>query len=431
MNRVNQMRRFFLLINIVLLTACTSQNVLFFKELDAPPVHKNIYPNEHVIRVYLDRYGDLYPEGENRIPSQAVVLLEKNEPAAVGNVLSAFYEQADICLGDNSPIASMMCPVNGSPIYPYEENKENCDAGYTKNQRVLDVWRSVQDILWAQKIEEVISSQAKLNGPVVLLIHGFNVPDAEPSYVIARSQVRRFLPQGLQPLFIQIHWDGLSGFPVPWAKAQFNAPLVGLKLRRLLNSINGSVPVRILTHSSGGIVAASLIGDASQSLPCANAKEGVYHEYRKWASLVNNTAPLSIYRVPAHLTDFRVGMLAAAAPEVAFGGRNEGKGVLISSGRLIFGMNPSDEIVTKGFNLESWDFLGNTEMATGGKAFAAFYTLQKKLALTHPALELVGINFADSQGCNKRGRFAFWRESHDFSAYLCRDQIELFMQFLL
>lgn len=143
---------------------------------------------------------------------------------------------------------------------------------------------------------------------LVLLIHGTNA--GVPAYDTMEQQLgREYFPAG-DVVFVEVYWPGGQLFRDrhPWGFAQHNSYGVGLGVRRLLNAIDTDVPVRILTHSMGGGVAAGALWNVVSKVDAKGSLLAWRQGYV--ASLDSVPTPL--------IRDIRVAMLVPAMPGCTF-----------------------------------------------------------------------------------------------------------------
>jgi len=361
---------------------------------------------QQVIPLYFDRFGDLYPE-------------QSDWPAAFtwyGDPALRFALQ-----GRSPGIEGELSAISA------EFNKSEGDWFAT--------WSKFQDAIWRRK-EAAIARQLSLNtndsSPrmAIIFVHGFNSDqeDSRKNYETARERLKSLRPELREAIYFDIYWDGLKGGILPpWGKAQYNAPLVGLRLRRLLNALPPEMPVRFLTHSSGGIIAASVIGNATQAFPPRNQKDArdcseSDSPYCSYARLAG--ARSGPYAVPMR-SDLRVGMLAAATPTNSFVDMaNPEMGALAPNATLIFGMNPRDEAIQKYVGADQISMIGATTMGSGGQDFDMFQMVQSELGGRN--IKVFGFNFLQ----RKTSKLVSSPETHAFTAYLARDAFPQFVEAL-
>lgn len=332
------MRFFILLICGLYVSGCAS-HVKFYDRFEVDE------PVNHVSNLYLDPYGDLYKSSDASLP---------NAQGQPDTLRCAF-------------------------------DRELCRRTVRLPQDNLDVWRAEQDSRWDMSAQRVIDDLKASGGarPIVVLIHGFRVPDAQKDYGLARDEINAAMTDGITPYYVHVHWDGRNfntvGVADAWWEAQWSGPQVGFRLRRFLNLIaekydraavtdatfEGGPAVRILTHSSGAFVGAAIVSDTGGSLPCMKDKkfrigsDGVRRNkcgptYLAYGENRENRDSRDISNLDSvpQIRDLRMGMLAPATAAVAFTGSTQegwsGAGLLTGpESALIIAYNPKDEIITK------------------------------------------------------------------------------------
>lgn len=246
-------------------------------------------------------------------------------------------------LFDPLPAATVEAPVvraffdrNGD-LYPPGQT----DRGYLGTPQhisVCEAWREVAHPVWGQgpRTETAFrATQASYRdalvtellagtrpSTIVVLIHGFNTPDPVGTLAEARTLLRSNGGLPADTRFLEIAWDGLHGWRLPWGKAQFNLPLVGAGLRRLLNELTSACPtcrLRVLTFSAGGPVAAHALWDAS-AVETLDEDECRYGPYRR---LLEDRAQ-GRHPAPPRSPDVRVLMTAPATSGRALTGLDHG-----------------------------------------------------------------------------------------------------------
>jgi hypothetical protein len=228
-------------------------------------------------------------------------------------------------------------------------------------------------------------------------------------------------------VYLQLFWDGLTndlGIPI-WTKAQFNFPLVGLAFRRVLNRVPADVPVRILTHSSGGPLVANTLWNAIGSLERDGdtADWPQYDIYRRHAGdTVGEWAP------PRH-PDMRVGMIVPAMPGSTF---DSIAPALPGPARVIIGVNPHDLAITKfGWVPVSWKFWRAPCVQAGSTCLSAKwedYCDKTRPKLGGDAGTLVRVvNFSRPRRTHRDWKSAYLLDRHDVTAYLERPRMPAFL----
>lgn len=375
----------------LLLAGCAPTNVLFSDAERIP------HPERDIVSIIYDRYGDLYPSDRVHVPGRA---LRENRPRSEDEfALSSYFSDQHAAKSGAWQALLAEAPL----VTP------GADTSFAL------AWNDVQMQLRKRVIDHV--DHLTRSGPgasrrtLVVLVHGFNNDKSEALawYEEVRRVVRSRVPDAV---FLDVFWDGLSATLPPgiWSSAQYNFPLVGLEFRRILNAIDPAIPLRVVTHSSGGPLIASTMGDASAPL---TSNDGRYRRYRAMVS-----APTSEYR-PPNPPDYRVGMLVPAASSITFskfGPMDDGPD------RLIIGINTEDIAISKLFM--PCTFLGSTCMSGSKSSFCSGVVP----AFAHnPHTRLFVFDFSGS-GNNERQGY-FW-DSHAVSVYLRRDDMARFLNVL-
>ncbi len=291
------------------------------------------------------------------------VVFENRNPGTGPAIVSIFYDR----VGDLYPSAAAFSAAEfiSDPTSPDERItlrdyylRKRGDSAWTRvlaETRVADpggafapVWLRVQDSLRARVIRDLRLRTTAAAEPATLFltVHGFNndMGEAKTWYALVHDTVsRRLTSAGRQPpVFLDIYWDGLTASAPPgiWEAAQYNFPLVGLELRRVLNALDPRVPLRVFTHSSGGPLIASTLGDASN--PFRRYRNSNDRNRRHYFSHVRDTT--GAYAPPPS-RDLRVAMIVPAAASNTFTDFGRASSRL---DRLIIGINQHDFAIAKG-----------------------------------------------------------------------------------
>jgi hypothetical protein len=401
----------------LMLTGCTATNVLFANRERGP------HPDPEVISIIYDRYGSLYPSPAVDVPESALRMVRS--PSQQMFRLSAYFRDQR---ADRTPAWQAL--MAEAPVFT-----PGADTSF-------DIaWRDVQAVLRngaVRRIEHLALGRGGTPRPLIVLVHGFNNDKSEALqwYKDARDLVRARHPDAV---FLDVHWDGLTANLPPgiWSSAQYNFPLVGLEFRRVLNALDPRIPVRVLTHSSGGPLIASTLGDASCPLVADD------EDYRRYYELVRDTAnvqnrcslPAAVARRawprhplppgereayrPPNQPDFRVGMIVPAASPNTFTSFTPNAD---GPDRLIIGINSEDMAIGKLFL--SCNHLGSTCMSARPPAFCQT-TREEFRDNPHIRLHLL-----DFKSPNNKRFLLFWDE-HSMVEYLRRDDIRRFLDLLL
>jgi pimeloyl-ACP methyl ester carboxylesterase len=266
--------------------------------------------NDSVVRVYIDREGNLYPEAATALDSLGL-------KAAHARVFEYYRTR-------RTAWADLLRTVGMAP------------APFTAG-----AWEESQSALLRRLRERIVSRVGRGRSPVVVLVHGFNVPSASRTYNAAMSTIAP-AAGGARPLYVHVHWDGdhassKVGVLQAWFQANRNAPLVGLELRRVLAGIPSEVPVRVITHSLGGSVIAAALWTRGEY---AGRREPEFTTY------IARSAEARRYPLPVH-PDLRVGMVVPAMGGRAFGLPTGARRSDVEL--MMVGQNDQDVVVTKGW----------------------------------------------------------------------------------
>ncbi len=399
------------------LTGCGASNVLFANRERGP------HPDPDVVSIIYDRYGNLYPSPAVDVPASALRM--ERTPSQQMFRLSAYFRDQH---AEDTPVWQAL--LKEAPL-----STPGAETSFDVAWR--DVQASIRNSV-VRRIEQLALSGGGEPRPLVVLVHGFNSKKHETLawYEEARRLAKRKNPDAV---FLDVYWDGLTAALPPgiWESAQYNFPLIGLEFRRILNVLDTRIPVRVLTHSSGGPLIASTLGDASCPLTADD------EDYRRYYELVRDTAntrdrcPLDAavrrrsasrytplpgereaYRVPDP-TDFRVGMIVPAASPNTFTSFTPNAD---GPNRLIIGINPEDVAIGKAFM--SCTYAGSTCMSARPPAFCqtVFQEFQG-----NPHTRLYLLNFKGSS-TNKRA-YLFW-DDHSMLQYFRRDDMDRFLNLL-
>lgn len=301
------------------LGACGAKNVLHnvaireVMEEEATRSANSEVGRDAIVRIYMDRDGSLYPG------------------PAVALGLDSIYQ------GAGTPLRDVFRSTRQSGVWSDLGDSLNIDI------HAENAWETIQDSLrgrYASELQHITLRPDGTRNPLVVLVHGFNVVNAEHDYESARDSIR---PRAPEAVYLQVNWDGLVQRLAPpalvWRNAQSNFPLVGLGIRKLLNDVTDlhQTPVRVLTHSSGGPVIAHALWDAS-------AAEGRTHfPGDAYKHLLELRADSMLPPRPA-ISDLRVAMIVPAGPAALFQKLDPP-----APQRVIIGMNPDDVAVAKPF----------------------------------------------------------------------------------
>lgn len=414
------MKNFFILPLVLLLAGC-AQSVLFVKPSGTP-----ITEPGDIVRLYVDQSGSLYPPS-----SVGLGYWDMTKPYLRKRTLQDAFRRKNTCNEDNGvwPLYEQLCAY--------------------WNSGTDDDWLEIQKAMWqatAADIQQRALSKYKDEGikrPVIILVHGYNnkPKEASASYQQARekfqaSEVFKTFVVKAAPVYVDVYWDGritpLRTGIGAWRYGQPTAASLGFNLRQLLNGIaaggNDDIPVRVITHSSGGIALAAAMGNTTPvfgNVPKEGKCEddyvtsGRYCQYENLPRYRENPVYQN-YAVPA-LKDYRVALLAAATPSSSFTGKENGSvmraGVHQKHGVLILAKNEKDSALNKSFGISiKCDSFGVSCLGAGGEHYAS---VERHVANLREEgrtnLRIYGVVF-DTRG------------EHDFGEYLKADGMNEVME---
>lgn len=353
---------------IALQSACSTSPVVFSAKERRDAVQHAVPAQELV--AFVDRHGNLYPGPEVEVNLDAMTAV--SEHSAEFASLEALYKRgAD----------------------PEGWAKMRAQAGVPDTGTFDEQWNLVQTKLRASLVQQ-IQQRTQGTRPLVILIHGFNndYATAYAWYHLVSEDVRKLQRDAV---VLRLHWDGMvqSGVPVfIWREAQWNAPIVGLGLRDLLRSLPPSQPVRILTHSTGALVAANALGDATKPLDCERPG---YAEYCKRISDSNTLPNQDLYRVAL--------VIPAASLETF---QNYPNASRTWPERMILGLNKDD------FATDKLIFSCLRDGATCMNTWPADACREVKRAFEQaPSKTQVSLfEFSNSPGDSEGSKWIFWEE---------------------
>lgn len=309
---------------------------------------------------FMDRRGDLYPPADVLVDMRGMLKGDAENPEFA--TLKGLYRRKSAEPG-NKEWLSILAAAKVTPTSDFEHD-----------------WQDVQNAFRAE-LADRIRKAAGGQDEVVLLVHGFNndYGDAVEWYDRVEESFSRYASAyGHKAVFVRMYWDGLVGNPAAiWTMAQHNGPHVGHELRRLLNSLDGDMALRVFTHSSGAFVLTNALGDGSSAFP----KLGEPYRTRAAGS--------PGYEIPRHLRNMRVAMLVPAQPLTAFSRFFDQDGAQhgLVPARVVLGVSKYDFATGKGRAFTSCKLYGATCMTTQPKK--ACGAVWRDLRIAPPALMLV------------------------------------------
>lgn len=311
-----------------------------------------------------------------------------------------------------------------------------CDSSITHTAR--------QSQLWSNRVDQFNQLLSEADSPVmVVLIHGFNVPNAKLEYRAWKHVISQSLRPDETAVFLEVNWNGFVSGTIEkgWGEAQFSGPISGFTLReffnRLIQEQGGAAsmpPVRVFTHSSGAYVAGATFGNPYNALPCLhNPRHYCGTGYARFMTHRASQTPGDLYRIP-EITDLRLGMIAAATSPDTFLQDTECEGrrrwwqrsrtcTDISNSRAGFGvgnaaitlsLNRNDYGLRKGvLPVRLARMWGSSSLGTDAEQAC-------RLVQARTPPEVIALNFTSQH------RFAD-TSSHSLSSYLRHDNAEAFI----
>lgn len=327
----------------LLLAGCGAapRNIGFGAE--ASLAFRAVQPN--VQRVYFDRWGSIYPP--IRYPDSCAELSIVN--------LSGSRATTDGGPGLLSDLFSLFRAAETSDYLAVTKQPWYCPTGAEWNELLKTLgaaesanWKVIQD-----KLRDRIAKDLTKYDRVIVLIHGYrSLPhEVENQFEMLRQKTQQALGNDdarKSTAFLYVFWDGIQGRRIggSWGRAQFNAPLVGLGLRRLLHQITQtasglrSVEIVGISHSLGAAVLSAAFWDARGSLN-RGSPSFQFFDLEEMNGKNGNPLPKA--------KSIRVGMLAPAIPSSAleyFSRTDRENGGKLPS-RVVVGFNPSDYALSK------------------------------------------------------------------------------------
>ncbi|MES2621352.1 MAG: hypothetical protein V4615_10930 [Bacteroidota bacterium] len=371
--------------------------------------------NTNVVRVYFDKWGNLYPDPAIGIPYKDFfdpykTLNTFKHSADCGNLERFYLIQKDQLDGLVKHYELQTIPANDTQKF-----------------------YAVQSII----VKRYVDSLSRLlnaggDKTLVVLIHGFNDPDPTGEFQQMRAKLKSLNIDKGQTVYLEVYWDGLTanqGFPPAsgiWGRAQRNSAYVSLGVRDILQRLPYDTKIRIITHSLGASVGT---GALFNTVSKWNKKDADMITYKKKSNKHWDYRD-SVRNIPApSQADIRLGMLAPAIP----GGStfkdfaNRGATTVTAANntitRVIVGFNRNDYAVTK--RVGNSDYLaskaGSTTLGCNLEIDGISEIQRSKSVLSGLGFEGIvdEINFTE---CPK-GK----REEHGLYFYLLNKKVDEFL----
>jgi hypothetical protein len=204
---------------------------------------------DKVVRVYLDKFGYLYPD------------------VAVGIDEHNFIHPSRF---------STAKTIGSANLYAYfERNKDDKNSLLNfYNVPQTDVFSKDYYAVQEKELQNVNRQVHKLVDKlhaktIIFLIHGFNVNDPSDDYLYFENAVTtQGYDNTVKPVYIEIYWDGLSDKIATdilsvWPHAQNNTKWICLAVRDLMRHLTDRLDFVVVTHSLGASVGTGAIFNTS------------------------------------------------------------------------------------------------------------------------------------------------------------------------
>lgn len=408
---------------VLFFSACTSKNVTYYGKGSTPEEMTS-----DIIDLHMDAFGDLYPFGE----------LNRKYNEGNNSQLFKFIKNTKVCNDVNiGRYTSILC----------EGEKKNIDNNLSNEQyqKIRNKWEEAQLKLW-KIYADLISSQIKKNkySEVLVLIHGFNVPNSQESFSDMRKPILeryRTLNKD-KPLILQVSWDGFEGIsPFNWTKAQASGSLAGFELRKLFNLLEKKLKVmpsfKILTHSSGSFVIGTTLGNpvTAQELLCKRNchKKSEAYSWIKAYDMIKLNNPSELYKIP-NLKGVKMLMIAAATPSTTFTGNStnycpqskEWYGFHQKESQLLLTLNKYDYALTKSYFLKTPIKYLISKFSIGENAFgnSGLGAKKEQLKILEESMKKrnILVKFEDFSLINKKKN-----TDHSISTYMNAQQMKILL----
>ena len=192
-------------------------------------------PSKKVVRLYLDRYGQIYPS---------------NGFKADPNI---FYMRGDFCHSEygrcrHGDAANLMTYFN----YHDEDGFDEVAKAYK-----VSSFEGLQKKLLKEYAKTINSKlRESKSKKLVFLIHGFDNSFTYWEYIRMREKINEYTGED-DIVYVELYWDALrdQNAAYTYSRAEINSLFVGYTLRKLLANIDENINLTLLTHSIGASVA--------------------------------------------------------------------------------------------------------------------------------------------------------------------------------
>lgn len=246
--------------------------------------------DKNIVRVYFDKWGNLYPDAKLYIPYKAFF-----DASHTGNT----YRENN---------------YTGNLKLYYLRNPSALHAlgefyGITEVNSAAEMFETTEKAIvkrTADEINKLLNSGDSKT--LVVFIHGFNDSDPTGDYDQLRNEINNIgLSESKFFIYLEIFWDGLTSNQADpskmkiWGRAQKNSSNVSIGLRELLDNIGQNFKIRLITHSLGASIATGAL----------------FNTNTKWDNRDKDYYKESINTPTPAQNNIRLGMIAPAIPGVS------------------------------------------------------------------------------------------------------------------
>lgn len=346
---------------------------------------------QHSTSIFIDRDGDLYPP--STVNMSGSMFTTSGETTAT---LRVYFEQTS----NRTEWKNLLSELR-----------------ITESATFSETWETVQRGLFSRTVQSIKQGADNGNRRIVFLVHGYNneFEDAKHWYSLIEQDITNRVQERREnePYFVRVYWDGLSqALPINiWTRAQWNGPLTGLALRRILNGLNGTLEknaqIAMLSHSTGALVVVNAVGDGSKALDC----EGSFKDH---CPAVRDASS-----IPSLVSSVRLGLLIPAASPDTFD--------------LFYGKQRVPQAIILGLNRQDFPtnkvagciWLGSTCLNVRTEQACE----KLKSTFSNSTVEFAVFEFSNSSK-NENQTFLFW-ETHGVEDQMERDRWPAFIEQVL
>ena len=291
--------------------------------------------NDKVTRIYLDKYGEIYPKAEVYIPYREFFRgkYKDNEYRETNSTGSLEY------YFNSNKVSPLVSPINDlRKVYNI------------KNTPDVLVYKEASELIFKENVSKIKRDlESSKNKTLIVLVHGFNDPNPTGDYQLLRNEItKRDSLRSKDYVYLELYWDGLTAnqgkpqFSKIWKRAQGGSMSAAATLRRILNEMD-NCKIRLISHSLGASVITGALFNTTSKFKGNTVNSAAYNAVLDIDCTKNK--------------DIRFGMLAPAIPgESTFVDFNKRGGNDITTlptdntiSKIIVGHNCNDYAVSKRF----------------------------------------------------------------------------------